>query len=192
MIRYSLKSRLINAVLRHAYLTALGISLAILGIGYLFFLGPYYQKVLVFQQQSVEASRAKIAEQKKYLSALQDVEKYYHSLEQDVVESIRLAVPDENGISELYTQLEAMALSNGMALEAVDFAPLSVDRKNEYQTLNGTLQLSGGSYEQFKAFVGSVERNLRVMNIVSMKYAPDAVLYTIDFQVFYLLNEESL
>jgi Tfp pilus assembly protein PilO len=96
-------------------------------------------------------------------------------------DAISLSLPQTEEVSSVFNQLQAIASSNGMAVEVFNVQPLPIraadagSGKNTKGSLIrplGTLRLSlrlTGTYPAFKDFVRGLETNIRAMDVVSMK-----------------------
>ncbi|HLD82206.1 MAG TPA: type 4a pilus biogenesis protein PilO [Patescibacteria group bacterium] len=186
MIRYSRKTLFSNFVARHYILLSMVMLILILGTGYWFWLRPYSNEVFVFQKQSMLNRVRRIEEQKNYLENLQDVETYYTSISNDVLASIERAVPSDTQMAALYTEIEAIVLDNGLQLTSVDFSERPNQTEQVYKEVSVAINVTGGGYEEFKSFLGQLEKNLRIYDITSIKYSPKAIVYSVDFNAYYI------
>lgn len=119
---------------------------------------------------------------------------------------ISLSLPQDEEVSSVFNQLQAIASSNGMSVEVFNVQPLSLRPSSSGASSKesaplirpiGTLRLSlrlVGSYGAFKEFVRGLETNIRAMDLVSMKVerigskAGDSFAYTVVADAYYQGN----
>ncbi len=116
---------------------------------------------------------------------------------------ISLSLPQNEEVSSVFNQLQAIASSNGMSVEVFNVQPLpmraadaepSKGKKVSLVRPLGTLRLSlrlTGSYSAFKDFIRGLETNIRAMDVVSMKVEQagakggDSFAYTLVADTYY-------
>lgn len=117
---------------------------------------------------------------------------------------ISLSLPQDEEVSSVFNQLQAIASSNGMSVEVFNVQPLSLrpastSAQDSAPLIRpiGTLRVSlrlVGPYGAFKEFVRGLETNIRAMDLVSMKIervgskAGDLFAYTVVADAYYQGN----
>lgn len=108
-------------------------------------------------------------------------------------ERISLVLPPKENVSDIMNQLQAIASANGVSVQSVglEYLPIKQAKKNTDVVKGlGSLRLTMkifGSYEAFKNFIGSLETNVRVMDVNTLKVEhagrPDQNLFTYNLTV---------
>ena len=90
-------------------------------------------------------------------------------------EQLSLALPNEESVSSVMSQLNAISQLNGISIQGVgiEYLPIkpSTTKLSSAKGL-GTLRLDlrlFGSYAAFKAFLGDMEKNVRIMDLRNLK-----------------------
>lgn len=106
---------------------------------------------------------------------------------QKAYDSISVAVPDDSDEPNLITELEAIALGNGIVLPTISIStsdasgssatidPSAVDTvSNTTTAVPISISISvNGTYDQLTAFITALEKSVKFMNIKSMNFAND-------------------
>ena len=89
----------------------------------------------------------------------------------DDIDRILLALPKGEDVSYDLSQIDAIAMKNGLLLESIKFTGIDEDNdvnKIGLSTTSVEMNLSG-SYEAFKGFLRDMENSLRVVEVSSIK-----------------------
>ena len=168
---------------------------------YAFFVRPAYDGVTALRGTL-------IAKQKLFVDKQAAVKKVQSLIMQyqgagSLQDAISLSLPQNEEVSSVFNQLQAIAASNGMAVEVFNVQPLAMrsegsgDKQVSLVRPLGTLRLSlrlTGSYGAFKDFIRGLETNIRAMDLVSMKVEPigvrggDNFSYTLVADTYYQGN----
>ncbi|MBU1136830.1 type 4a pilus biogenesis protein PilO [Patescibacteria group bacterium] len=105
------------------------------------------------------------------LLAKQDELKKKYLGSKDDIDRILLALPKGEDVSYDLSQIDAIAMKNGLLLESIKFT--GIDEEGEtnrigLSTTNVEMNLSG-SYEAFKGFLRDMENSLRVAEVSSIR-----------------------
>ena len=116
-------------------------------------------------------------------------------------EQLSLALPSQESVSSVMSQLNAIAQLDGIAIQSVGINYLPV--KPSTAPLSsakgiGTLRLNlklFGSYQAFKSFLGDMEKNVRIMDVKTLKIEgagkpnQDIFTYTMDVDTYYQVSK---
>lgn len=124
-------------------------------------------------------------------TALEDVEVYqnrldilqtllgkYNNLDQEKKDKIYHILPTHEARENLLVELKQISTENGMIIDSIDFyKPLpfqSIEQDQSQRTILAYKVLeialkTNGSYESFKNFLKSIENNLRILDVDSIK-----------------------
>jgi Tfp pilus assembly protein PilO len=154
---------------------------------FLFVLKPKYEQVSL-KRNELKNKEEQLENLKKYRIDVQKLIENYKAIDPKDVEAIIAALPSEDDMPGLFVQLETIALASGLNLLGID-----ITEKKEAMTIGGinvkemdiSANLSGGEYENFKKFLGEIESNLRIFDLASVSYAPEAATYTVNLKTYY-------
>lgn len=156
-------------------------ALLLLGacVAYAIFVRPSYAAVTALRGELI--AKQKVFEEKK--AAVSKVESLIRQYQgagklQDV---ISMSLPQDEEVSSVFNQLQAIAGANGLSLQVFNVQQLPL-RESDDGTAGvsraklvrpvGTLRLSlrlVGGYEAFKGFIRGLETNIRAMDATSVK-----------------------
>ncbi len=160
------------------------ISLALIFI----FILPLFSSVKVMYLD-LDQKRQQIEKLKELLDKVKKMEQSYGSVSEEV-EKVLLTLPEEKDLPQLLVQFEKLALNNGLLLESIEFGEISKKEKKDFirdiedrSELNESkkilftfpnsfisLQIVG-SYSAFINYISALEKNVRSMDIYSIKFA---------------------
>lgn len=113
---------------------------------------------------------------------LEKIKETFEDLEEEL-NKVTYALPSEPETAELLIQLEALANENGLLLKAISFQEVSEEISEEVtdkpakvsdeipKSVLVNLQLTG-TYEAFKNFLEALEKSLRIMDVLSIRFEP--------------------
>ena len=169
---------------------------------YAFFVRPAYDGVTALRGTLI-AKQKLFGDKQAAVKKVQSLIMQYQGAG-NLQDAISLSLPQNEEVSSVFNQLQAIAASNGMAVEVFNVQPLAMrsDDSGDGKQLSlvrplGTLRLSlrlTGSYGAFKDFIRGLETNIRAMDLVSMKVEPigvrggDNFSYTLVADTYYQGN----
>ena len=183
-------------------LTATILLLVSLGI-FFGYLNPAYRKETgsdVVEKKSVRELRAERAEYRAALQKTREIElartgllEKYNSIPTADREKLERMLPDHSDTVRLVIDINTIAAAHGVTLRnitVVDGASLGATRGNAIGTsekLYETIELAfgiRGTYEDFRLFVEDLEKNVRLVDPVSLSFAaPQGGAYDIAMTV---------
>jgi len=125
----------------------------------LFLIWPTYQKVR-HTRVIIKQEQENFFNKQETLLAFQSLEQKYQSAA-DQMKKIDQALPAQAELPELLVQLESLSAENNMIFSSVDFT------EPETEQVGKTVQIKisvNGTYENFKAYISDLEKNLRLMD----------------------------
>ena len=161
--------------------------LIVLILSFLFILKPKYTQISQARQE-LKTKQEEFASQKSYLDEVKKLLSNYQKITGEDVEKITKVLPSEKDIAGLFVQMEAMARESGLNLLGLDIAEKGETpelAKFKIKESDITLNLTGGDYPAFKKFLSTVESNLRIMDVISINFAPEAATYAINLKTYY-------
>ena len=152
-------------------------------IGIVIFLDiPGVQNTLRLREQIKEQKKL-FSEKQDLLHKIEDLKKNYEE-HQENLEKTDYILPVGGDVPNLIVQLEALALEGGLVLEDVSFSVYKEEvetrtkevpeekekTSKDYQALLINLKLIG-DYPAFKNFLKAVEKNIRLIDIISVNFS---------------------
>lgn len=121
----------------------------------------------------LSAYETRIAETKAYQGELKSVVDAYQAVNPDRRDRVRNMVTLTPDVPGLYVQLDAIARAHDLVLVSIDAIP---DEKTATpagrQSVRVTLNIAGGTYQQFKLFLADIERSERIFDVQSVIFTP--------------------
>ena len=141
-----------------------------------FLIWPEYQK-LSDDRNKLAAGKEALASQNKTLADLQKLFNNYEDISEANKEKIISMLPSEVDEPGIFALVETLAEKNKMVALAVDISEKdpSADLKNlGLKEVHLAVNLIGGEYTDLKNFLGDLEINLRLLDVISINYTPEA------------------
>ncbi len=104
-------------------------------------------------------------------------------------EKIDVFLPQTADEPAILVALSTIARESGMALLTADVSAgsqLKGDYPDGLKTVVITLGMGGGDYGRLKLFLQNVERNLRIMDVESLAFAPTSAAYSLRIKAYFL------
>ncbi len=158
-------------------------------------ISPEYERVNQLRGE-LESKTLFLEEERTAITQVQNLIAQYQSVSR-LGESLSLALPNEESVSSVIAQINAMAGSSGVLVQSVGINNLPikppVSRLSSARGL-GTLRLQldlAGSYSGIKRFLQLLETNIRIMDVRSLTIGlagrpdQDIYLYTLTVDTYY-------
>lgn len=134
---------------------------------------PVLQDLKVLREQVVKTKKQKVdlnAEVSRLRAYLTEAEK----ISTDDRARIDLALPETSEILKLAMDLETLANRNGLLMANITLAEAGLQPTGEPQrgVVTVTMDLRG-NYQALKNYLGDIVRDLRILNIEELGFAPD-------------------
>lgn len=155
--------------LSRTYLGA--ILVAVAGILFWVLLMPTYDNVMA--QREAISQRADILKNRSDIIAnINTLTQEYAKRSTDIARFSSI-VPAQKSAPEIISSIQALATQNGLQLTTLVLSGGANQDTNPYQEQSIDLGLTGG-YPAFKSFLIALERNIRLIDIISMDASPIA------------------
>jgi len=135
---------------------------------------PIFKKIGELNKK-INQEQTQYENQYKAVEVAKSIINQYKSL-LSVSQTISLSIPRDPEVQNLLAQLENITTQSGLALQNINFenigATLPQSQKDivkSYRTLRLTLGLLG-NYESFKTWLGAIENNIRLMDVVKITF----------------------
>ncbi len=172
-----------------AWLPLITAALAILFavLAYFFLLMPKIGPLLAGGEYDFSAIQTQLADDEAYIKKTKDTIASFGKIEAEKRDRASSIIPFDQDIPGLLVQIDDITRNNKMALSSIDTA---VDEKNVTQqgrkTVRISLSVTGGDYEQFKLFLGDLERSLRLFDVTTMTFAADGKVYGVVMKTYFI------
>ena len=129
--------------------------------------------------RGVVEAKLKLLEETKNVSFGIENLKLEYKKDEKVIESLSLALPEDEAVSSLLAQFNAISQGNGLAIQSVGLAYLPVKSSataNSFAKGTGTLRVNVkllGPYASFNKFLQDLENNIRIIDVVSLKLSQE-------------------
>jgi len=153
--------------LSRAYIGAFLITIA--GIIFWILLMPLYDNTMA--QREAVTQRAEIIETKSDIIAnINATTKEYTDRSSDIARFASI-VPAVKSAPEIVSSIQALATQNGLQLKSISLSGNINQSINPYQEQSVGLELNG-DYLAFKSFLMALERNIRLIDVLSIDASP--------------------
>ncbi|MEK7555312.1 MAG: type 4a pilus biogenesis protein PilO [Patescibacteria group bacterium] len=155
--------------------------------------------------EDIKAKRAELSSQRAIEKQLRTAAEQIQNLlaqYQDiglVRETVSVILPNEQAMPQAVAQITGLAENNSLSIQSLTSQYLAIKPSGDSNLIRGlgTLRFDVrliGDYKSLKAFVGQLENNIRLMDLVSLKVDPvgapgkDIFLYTVTVDTYYQTN----
>ena len=143
--------------------------IAITGIIFWVLLMPAYNKVMD-QRQAIVQREDIIKTKTEIIESIKSLTKEYASKSNDITRFASM-VPAVKSAPELVSSIEALATQNGLQLKTISLSGNISPGIEPYQEQSIGLELNGG-YPAFKSFLIALEKNIRLIDVLSIDASP--------------------
>lgn len=188
-----LRLALLKTFTRFYLEVVIGSVLVVLAVGYLWFLRSGFEYLRTQGRYSLLEIQTQERYLEGYLGDLRRLKLQYDQLNLAQFERFTAILPPQPDYAGLFAQLQALAESTGMVLHGIQLAPNDVDASaagaalSEVQSVQISITISGGSYQDLKRFLSDVESNLRLLDVTSITFSDVKVgPYSIQMRTYYV------
>jgi len=182
------KSPWLGLIQRYGKLIIYAEIVLIISLGFFIFVVPKWREVtsdteggLSYWQEERDKLQAALVDAQKLV-------KVYNSLDKSERAKLMKILPSEADMPRLMDQLESLFASEEIFLTSLGFNPLDDDLvSGKIKTLEVEISFSPPQdYYQFKRIMEKLEANIRLLNIKSFRYSPDATDITVMADVYFV------
>ncbi len=168
------------------FITA-ALAILYLVLAYFLLLVPKIRPLLAGGEYDFSATQTQLTDDEAYIRRTEETVASFGKIEVEKRDRVTAIIPLDPDIPGLLVQIDDIARNNKMALSAIDTA---VDEKNVTQqgrkTIRVSLSVTGGDYEQFKLFLGDLERSLRLFDVTTMTFSAEGTVYGLVLKTYYI------
>jgi hypothetical protein len=173
------------------------VSVVLLVVGYLFFLGPKFSITRTIAgiefQQSLE-ERSRLESELGYLAKLESSRSGISSGDIETIDSL---LPSEPLTPQILTSLEGIARKSGAVIESIELTLFEDDEDEpsddvgfivpgNVSIVEISVAVESGPYSELKLFLENLEKNIRLMDVAAISYSPVGKSYNITMRAYYL------
>lgn len=144
-------------------------------------------------REALAERQALVAERQQALENFtRELDRFQTQLSGDDKDKFAAIVPEKKSTAELLSALDAIANSTGVRLLEANISELK-SRRRGTSTTTKTLVLSldlEGRYESFRAFLGQLERSVRLLDVQSLDVAegelPGELIFDVEARAYFL------
>ena len=188
------------------------IVVAVIGVGYKYFIEPLQRDINEGGSVSLVAKNAQLKELTAYLGKMKNMSDQYRSYSESKIKTLMSILPREKDIPGLFVQMQEIAKKNNFLLGSIAFsdAESSLDAKGEKENVNAqnnenadaqnsaqsisgikemnvSFIISGGNYDNLKSFLSDIEKNLRLFDIYDINFGSTKEgPYSMNLRTYYL------
>jgi len=187
-----------NFLFDYAPWISLGVGILFLAAGFFWLILPQFG-ALASVNQEIKDKQLVLATGQANIQAAKSLLAKYEKLqisENENLDKINSLLPQENNHEAVISNLEAIVLHNGLLINSVSIAPQ--DKKADGSSLPAnlgavkiSLDLIGVDYQALKNILTAIEHNLRMLDVVAVKFSPKDASANLDILAYYL-NEKDL
>ncbi|MDD4901778.1 MAG: hypothetical protein PHE24_01450 [Patescibacteria group bacterium] len=179
-----------------------GVVVAIFIIGFFVLLLPKYGQTVdylnISNQQEILDASAKRDE----LSKIQQLLTAYNKIDKQYIDKVNAIAPVIKNKEELFSELNYLVSVNQLFLQSISLSstatyqdqnivPIAPQEKaisGSLETVNIVLSVKGTTYESFKNLLSDLENNLRLMDVLSIKFSPSGQTTSLIINAYYSKN----
>lgn len=190
----SINRKLLGFILRRFWISTAVLVLVILGAGYAYVVSPQLMAVRAVGVQGLAAKEQERNEKQQLVDRLRQSREQFREVTAAEVERLSRILPAERDLPGLFLQVQELAADAQLRVTSVEVSEQGAlattgapdGKPNAIQKLNVAVQVEGfRSYDQFKAFLDLLERNMRLFDISSLSYTPGTTSYAVNLTTYY-------
>jgi hypothetical protein len=167
------------------------VALGELAAAYFLLFVPKIAPILKGGKLDPSQLEATVSDNKAYLSKLKGALADYTSFNAEKRQKAMLLVPTEPDIPGIYVQLDTIASAHEFLVSSVDVVPgESGSMERTLKGLRISANVTGGDYDQFKLFLGDLQRSSRLFDVQSVVFSPEGGSFGLVMRAYYLDKQE--
>jgi hypothetical protein len=177
----------------------IGIVAVIFISGFFFLLLPKYRQTAGYIKASNQQQALDTSAKREELKKIQQLLAAYDGIDKKYIDKINAIAPVIKNKEELFSELNYLVSVNQLVLQTitlsqkdgyedqglVPISPAQGKIPTNIETVNIILTIRGINYESFKGFLTALENNLRLMDVLTVSYAPSSESTSLSINTYY-------
>jgi len=184
-------------------MTSIVLCAVALVFSYMFVLGPKVSVIRSVRGARYDKAIEEKAELEEKLAYLVKAQESKRNISQREIENIDSVIPTSPLTPQILTGLEEIAKASNVVIEGIDLAIPDTSKKavsSQVQeikiepefpegvfTVEIGLSITSGPYDNLKLFLSNLEKNIRLMDVISVNYSQASKNYAITARAYYTL-----
>lgn len=166
-------------VVRFYWLVIIIFFLIALSVEYFIIIRPRLEQTKDGGSLDLKSRENILAEQKEYLAKLETLKKESEGINFADMEKIKFVLAEKISVPDILKQIAILGEQSGFTLNNFSY-------KFEKGVLTFNFDFQGGSYQTLKAFLAEIEKNIRIMDVVSLSLKNVGNSFSLVIQSYYL------
>ncbi|HTX87069.1 MAG TPA: hypothetical protein VMC41_03310 [Candidatus Nanoarchaeia archaeon] len=197
------RSKQFNKFLSDYFNWVVGFAVAIVFVsGFFVLVLPKYQQTVEFINSTNQQQVLDVSSRQDELTKIQRFLAAYKSIDPKYIDKVKAIAPVAQNKEELFSELNYLVSVNQLFLQSISLSSTDsyLDQEllpvkagdqpiaNSLQTVTVVLEVRGTTYESFKNFLSSLENNLRLMDVLSIRFDPQGQTTSLTIDTYYSKN----
>jgi len=179
-----------------------GIVVLVFVSGFFAVLLPKYQQTVALINSVNEQQSLNVTAKQSELDKINQLIASYNKIDKKYIDKVNAIAPLAQNKEELFSQLNYLVSVNQLYLESITLTsfdnyqdqnlisvpPSEKAIGDSLKTVNIALSVRGTTYESFKNLLSSLENNLRLMDVLSIKFDPGSQTTELVINTYYSKN----
>lgn len=164
---------------------------------YIFLIDPKLQTAIIEIQDSIGWQKNILLIQRQKLAEMEKNLDFYRQVRAEDINLIESIIPNQYPKEKLFGKIEDIVLQNGFILSSMNMAKINQSEEgdgensisdnitNNLQIIEISLSINGIDYSALKSFLARLERQLPLMNIVSLDFSPQGESLSFVINTYY-------
>jgi len=195
----SINNLIIKLATKYYKVVFIVIVILVLLICYFGFLSQKIADIRSYRISDYREKQIELEERQSYLASLKELNTHYNAWKEKDIEEIEKVLPPSEDFPGIFSQYEKLATDAGYTLRDIQIYR-SVDKKTSEKVdasltssnvgvLNLQLGLEASSeygYDNFITLLDTVEKNIRLTDVITLSFSPGKEQYRLNLKTYYL------
>ncbi len=197
------RSKRVNKFLSDYFNWIVGFVVAVVFIlGAFFLLLPKYEQTANYVNTVNQQQVLDVSSRQDELNKIQQLLASYNKIDKTYIDKVNAIAPAVQNKEELFSELNYLVSVNQLFLQSISLSsadnyqdqgivPITTQEKpiiSSLQTVTIVMAVRGTTYESFKSLLSSLENNLRLMDVLSIRFDPNAQTTELTINTYYSKN----
>ncbi len=180
--------------------------LIVFGLGYFLFVKQFYLELKENRKKLIDLKQNELISKAKDLKNLKILKEEYQKLEGLEVQKLMAILPFKKNVPDLFKELENITQKSGVTLLSLDIieggaidilntsgneneikaTEISKIESKNLKSLDISTEIGGLNYYTLKVFLNNLEKNIRLIDVISFNFSPNEKSQKINLRTYYL------